>query len=125
MCLDALGRAVNTFEPDSTNALTWETDTSYDVFNNAIGITQKGGSTISTDWRTRTFAFDGLSRLTQSVAPESGTTNYFYTTSSGVLCTGDVTQPCRVTDARAITKTLVTTLSIAWLGKHILTALQP
>ena len=105
MCLDALGRAVNTFEPDSTNALTWETDTSYDVFNNAIGITQKGGSTISTDWRTRTFAFDGLSRLTQSVAPESGTTNYFYTTSSGVLCTGDVTQPCRVTDARAITKT--------------------
>lgn len=106
MCLDALGRPVNTFEPDSSNALTWETDTSYDVFNNAISITEKGGSAISSDWRVRTFAFDGLSRLTQSVAPESGTTNYLYTTSSGTLCAGEVTQPCRITDARSVTKTL-------------------
>lgn len=106
VCLDALGRATSTFEPDPSNTLVWETDTTYDVFNNATSITQKGGSATSSDWRTRTFAFDGLSRLTQSVAPESGATNYFYTTASDALCSGDITQPCRITDARSITKTL-------------------
>ncbi|HEU5413491.1 MAG TPA: RHS repeat-associated core domain-containing protein [Candidatus Angelobacter sp.] len=105
VCVDALGRTTAAFEPDATNALNWETDTSYDTLDNAVSITQKGGSTISTDWRVRTFAFDGLSRLTQAIAPESGATNYFYTTSSGALCAGDVAQPCRETDARSITKT--------------------
>jgi RHS repeat-associated protein len=104
-CIDGLGRINASFEPDSTNALNWETDTTYDVFNNAISITQKGGTTDSAQWRTRSSAFDGLSRLTQSTAPESGTTNYFYLTAGGTLCSGDTSQQCRVIDGRSITKT--------------------
>lgn len=105
-CSDALGRITSVLEPDPSNALTLETDTTYDIFNNALSITQKGGSGLTTDWRTRNFVYDNLSRLTQATAPESGTTNYNYTTSSGALCAGDPSLPCRITDARSITKTL-------------------
>jgi RHS repeat-associated protein len=105
-CVDALGRTVSAFEPDSTNTLNWETDNVFDPLNNIVTVTQKGGSTVSTQWRTRTFAFDGLSRLTQAVAPESGTTNYFYTTSAGSLCAGEPTVQCRIIDSRGITRTL-------------------
>lgn len=104
-CVDALGRTVASFEPDSTNALNWETDTTFDVFNNPVAITQKGGTSDSAQWRTRSFAYDGLSRLTQATAPESGTTNYYYLTVAGVQCAGDSSKQCRVTDARSITKT--------------------
>jgi RHS repeat-associated protein len=105
-CSDALGRTVSAFEPDSTNAFNWETDNVFDPLNNIVSITQKGGSTVSTQWRTRIFAFDGLSRMTQAVAPESGTTNYFYTTSAGSLCAGEPTVQCRIIDSRGITRTL-------------------
>ena len=46
---------------------------SYDVLNNLTGVVQ--GS------QTRTYGYDMLSRLTSAITPESGTTNYFYTTS--------------------------------------------
>lgn len=105
-CVDALGRTVNAFEPDSTNAFNWETDNVFDSLNNLVSVTQKGGSVVSTQWRTRTFAYDGLSRMTQAVAPESGTTNYYYTTSGGALCAGNAAVQCRIKDARNITTTL-------------------
>jgi RHS repeat-associated protein len=105
-CFDALGRTVSAFEPDSTNAFNWETDNVFDPLNNTVSITQKGGSTNSSLWRTRTFAYDGLSRVTQAVAPESGTTNYYYTTSGGAVCAGNAANQCRITDARNITTTL-------------------
>ena len=104
-CTDGLGRPTSTFEPDSTLALNWETDSAYDALNNVVSITQKGGAD-SSQWRTRTFAYDGLSRMTQAVAPESGTTNYFYTTIGGALCAGSAAALCRITDARGITTTL-------------------
>jgi RHS repeat-associated protein len=104
-CADGLGRTVSTFEPDSTLALNWETDTAYDALNDVLSITQKGGAD-SSQWRTRTFSYDGLSRMTQAIAPESGTTNYAYTTAGGTLCAGNPSVQCRVTDARNIITTL-------------------
>src|SRR6185437_13467367 len=101
-CTDGLGRVTSTFEPDSTLALNWETDSAYDALNNVVSITQKGGAD-SSQWRTRTFSYDGLSRMTQAVAPESGTTNYAYTTTGGTLCAGNPAAQCRITDARNIT----------------------
>jgi RHS repeat-associated protein len=104
-CVDSLGRIVSAWEPDGTNSLTWETDTTYDALNNMIAITQKGDSTSSAQWRTRTFSYDGTSRPTEIVTPESGDTKYFYTTSGGGSCSGQFSLPCRVTDARLVTKT--------------------
>ncbi|HEY2496730.1 MAG TPA: RHS repeat-associated core domain-containing protein [Candidatus Angelobacter sp.] len=101
-CFDALGRTTATYEPnDTTGALTWETDTIYDVFDNIKTITQQGGAAAA-QWRVRSFVYDGLSRLTQAIAPESGTTNYYYTTSTGAICAGDPSVPCQRSDARAI-----------------------
>jgi RHS repeat-associated protein len=104
-CSDGLGRTTSTFEPDTSTTLNWETDTAYDVLDNAVNITQKGNAD-STQWRVRTFVYDGLSRLTQATAPESGTTQYFYTTSGGALCAGNPRAICRITDARSITTTM-------------------
>jgi RHS repeat-associated protein len=104
-CNDALGRIASAFEPDSTGALNWETDTTYDPLNSTSTITQKGGSAISSQWRTRTFSYDGLGRPTTMAAPESGTTNIYYTTPAGALCAGESNLQCRQTDARSITIT--------------------
>lgn len=105
ICDDGLGRTSVAYEPDSSNGLNWETDYSHDVLNNLTGVTQKGGSSNSSQWRTRSFAYDGLSRLTQSVTPEAGTTIYAYTTTAGFLCSGNPSLQCSRTDARGIITT--------------------
>lgn len=67
-CLDGLGRLTKVLEdPSGSN---FETDYGYDVFDNLINVTQKGGSTDSSTWRMRNFAYDSLSRLTCSANPE-------------------------------------------------------
>jgi RHS repeat-associated protein len=79
---DGLGRLTFVYE-DPANA-NYETDYSYDVLDDLIGVTQKGGST-STNWRTRSFQYDSLARLTQSTNPESGTVNYSYNANSDLF----------------------------------------
>jgi len=99
---DGFGRLIETDEPDpSTGSLTSGSPAGtcyrYDLNNNLIGVTQ--GS------ETRSFSYDMLSRLTAATNPESGTTNYYYTTSSGSLCSGVESAVCRRTDARGVTRT--------------------
>ena len=74
---------------------------------------KQGNDSNSADWRTRTFAYDSLSRLTTSSNPESDTTNFYYTNSGGGLCSGDPGMVCRRTDARGVTTTYAVTRSIA------------
>ena len=73
---DGLGRLTQVFE-DPAN-LNYETDYTYDALKNLLTVNQKGGSSSSSNWRTRTFTYDSLSRLTQAINPESGTIGYFY-----------------------------------------------
>jgi RHS repeat-associated protein len=68
----------------------------YDALNNVTNVSQGG-------YRNRTFNYDSFSRLTSATNPESGTTNYYYQTSGGAFCAGDLSLPCRRTDARGIT----------------------
>jgi len=75
-CSDALGRLTQVFEDPAI--LNYETDYTYDALDNLLSVNQKGGSTNSALWRTRTFAYDGLSRLTSASNPESGTATYGY-----------------------------------------------
>lgn len=64
---DALGRMTFVWEdPASAN---YETDYTYDVLDNLTGVTQKGGA-LSASWRTRSFTYDSLSRLTCAENPE-------------------------------------------------------
>jgi len=69
----------------------------YDAAGNLIQVDQ--GS------QTRTYVYDGLSRVTSSTTPESGTTVFHFTTSGGTLCSGDPSSVCRRVDARNITTT--------------------
>jgi RHS repeat-associated protein len=75
-CTNSLGYLTQVFEDPS--GLNYETDYSVDPLGNILGVTQKGGSTNSANWHSRSYAYDYLSRLTQAVNPESGTVNYYY-----------------------------------------------
>jgi RHS repeat-associated protein len=100
---DGLGRISEVMEPDNSNALTWETDYLYSQnYSSSAGtyqtiLNQKGGSSSSADWRTRTFTYDMMGRLQQQLVPESGTTSYTYS-SSTAGCSYDATLPCTITD---------------------------
>ncbi len=67
-CLDGLGRLTQVFE--DPNSLDYETDYAYDTLDNLLSVTQKGGSTNSANWRTRTFTYDSLARLLCAANPE-------------------------------------------------------
>jgi RHS repeat-associated protein len=82
-CTDGLGRLTQLFE-DPTS-LNYETDYTYDTLNNLTRVDQKGSApTDSTKWRTRTFQYDSLSRLTSSSNPESGNITYAYDANGNV-----------------------------------------
>src|ERR1044071_1385886 len=51
----------------------------YDALGNLLRVDQKGSApSDSTQWRTRTFTYDSLSRLLTATNPESGTITYTY-----------------------------------------------
>lgn len=102
---DGLGRLIRVWEPDAVGNLIYETLHQYNTLGNLTRVDQKGGTTDTTKWRTRTFAFDSLGRVTSAASPESNTTQLFYTTATGGLCSGDSSAVCRRTDARNITVT--------------------
>jgi RHS repeat-associated protein len=78
-------------DPGTSPHLNYETDYSYDALNNLLSATQKGGAA-SGSWRVRSFAYDGLSRLTSETNPESGTVSYSYN-SSGDLASKNSPAP--------------------------------
>jgi RHS repeat-associated protein len=70
-CADGLGRLTGVWEdPGSSPHLNYETDYTYDALNNLLSVNQRGGSSNSANWRTRTFTYDGLSRLLCAANPE-------------------------------------------------------
>jgi RHS repeat-associated protein len=75
-CSDALGRLTGVWEDPS--ALNYETDYQYSALGDLLSVTQKGGTTDTTKWRSRTFQYDSLSRLTSASNPESGAVTYGY-----------------------------------------------
>ena len=94
---DGFGRLIEVDEPNLSGTLSVPTCYTYDLNNNLIGVAQ---STV-----TRSFTYDLIPRLTTSGNSESGTINYYYTTSGGSLCSGDPSAVCRRTDAKSVTTT--------------------
>jgi RHS repeat-associated protein len=73
-CTDAFGRITQVLEPDPNNktSLIYETDYQYDLNGNLLRVDQKGNDSNPANWRTRTFAYDSLSRLLCAANPEVG-----------------------------------------------------
>jgi|GEM_PF-752730 len=68
---------------DSTS---YSTTYQYDGLGNLLRVDQKGSApSDSTQWRTRTFVYDSLSRLLTATNPESGTITYAYDNDGEVL----------------------------------------
>lgn len=104
-CADALGRMTTVYEDPS--GLNYETDYQYDVLNNLLRVDQKGSApTDNSQWRTRLFTYDSLSRIITAFNPEAGTTCYGYW--SGGNCINGYDNNgnlLKKTDARNITIT--------------------
>jgi RHS repeat-associated protein len=83
-----------------TDGITLQTPNStfyaYDVLDDLVQIQQKGGSTDSAQWRTRSFTYNSLKQKTAENTPEGGSVSYGYDND------GNQTT---VTDARGITVT--------------------
>lgn len=84
---DAFHQLKSMWEPDSSGALSLETDYFHDALGNVTCVQQQGGvggsgcsngspSPGSSAWRTRWYKFDWLSRLVEAYTPESGYTCY-------------------------------------------------
>ena len=84
---DALGRLIKIWEPDPATPLSFinETDYQYDPLGNLTRVDQMGNDPSSANWRSRTFQYDSLSRLTHANNPESGTINYAYDNNSNLI----------------------------------------
>ncbi len=80
---DGLGRLTQVFEDPA--GLNYETDYAYDALDNLLTVNQKGGSTNSANWRTRTFTYNSLSQLLTAANPESGTITYAYDNNGNLL----------------------------------------
>jgi RHS repeat-associated protein len=94
--LDGFGRVIEVDEPSGAGGLTSPnyTNYSYDVLGSLTSVVQGA--------QTRTYAYDGLSRLTQEFTPEAGTFKYSYVVTGTTLCSGDPSNVCSRTDARGI-----------------------
>jgi RHS repeat-associated protein len=83
-CSDGLGRVTSLWEDPA--GLNYETDYQYDTLGNLLRVDQKGSApTDSTQWRTRTFTYDSMSRLLTAHNPESGTISYGYDAAGNLL----------------------------------------
>lgn len=75
---NAFQQITKAWEPDANGSLTLASEYTYDALGRLKQIAQKGGSTNSDDWRTRTFNYDGLGRLISQTTPEQGTQHFYY-----------------------------------------------
>ena len=119
---DGLGRLTVVVEAPNNTSYDYVTDYGYDALGDLLSVNQKGGSTNSANWRTRTFVYDSLSRLTSATNPESGTIGYSYLNSGGALCAGDASAVCTKTapspnQISTGTKTVATTYAYDALNR--------
>lgn len=79
-CFDGMGRIIEVDEPGdpASTGLAHPSVTlyAYDALNNLLQVSQHGNTSDTTQWRTRQFAYDSLSRLITATTPESGTICY-------------------------------------------------
>lgn len=92
----AFDKIIEVDEPNASGTLNVPTCYSYDGLGNLTKVVQQA--------QTRSYTYDGLSRVLSSSIPESGTTTFVYT-NGGALCSGIPENRCSQTDARGITTT--------------------
>jgi RHS repeat-associated protein len=92
---DAMGRLKSVCEitsasgsgtcAQSSSQTGYWTQYTYDVLDNLTGVSQNSQGSPS---QSRSYTYDGLSRMTQEVNPESGTTNYVFDSAGSSSCNG-------------------------------------
>jgi RHS repeat-associated protein len=78
LVVDSFGDLTSVIEPNNSNTLSWITTYQYNGLGQLSSVNQKGGTTNSAQWRTRTFNHNGFGYLTSQTTPEAGTTSFIY-----------------------------------------------
>src|SRR5882724_9652634 len=74
------------YDPSAIDNQPFRTLYAYDALGNLLRVDQKGTAPAdSSQWRTRTFTYDSLSRLLTATNPESGTITYSYDADGNLL----------------------------------------
>lgn len=98
---DSAGRITHVYEPDvnNSNALTVNSDYTYNALDSLVGVTQ--------GVQARTFTYDGLNRLLSVSTPEAGNLQYAYKTTgqTPTYCSQEPSNVCSRTDARGVVTT--------------------
>ena len=82
---DAFGDTVTVLEPNASGVLTYATNYQYNWQGQPVGVQQQGGTTDTTQWRQRSFAYDGAGRLISQTTPEAGTATFAYDNNGNVV----------------------------------------
>lgn len=98
MVSDAFGNTTWVYEPDSTGALNYATNYQYNWQNQLSQILQQGGTTDSTQWRKRSFTYDGVGRLITQSTPEGGVVNLAYDNNGNLWTTTNLDSSINVTN---------------------------
>jgi YD repeat-containing protein len=86
MFLTDSGSMANGYSAGDVGNQSFVTLYQYDALGNLLRVDQKGTApSDSTQWRTRTFVYDSLSRLLTANNPESGTISYLYDADGNLL----------------------------------------
>lgn len=128
--LDGFGRIIEVDEPSGAGGLTTPFVTNY-VYDPLGNLTQ-----VIEGVQTRTYSYDGLSRLTQQLTPEASTTTsgvtvqnpvtLSYVTTKNAVCSGNPSNPCVKTDASGIVTTYTYDKASRLTGKtHVPTTTGP
>jgi YD repeat-containing protein len=75
---DAFGNTTWVYEPDPTGCLNIATNYQYNWQNQLSQVLQQGGTADASQWRIRTFSYDGVGRMTLQTTPEAGNTLFAY-----------------------------------------------
>lgn len=83
--VDVFGNIASVLEPDASGNLVWQTAYQRDDLGSLKEIDQMGGVSDTSQWRTRTFNYDGLGRLSSQTTKEAGQLSYTYDNNGNVL----------------------------------------
>jgi RHS repeat-associated protein len=84
---DSFGDTISVLEPNGAGNLAIATSYQYNWQGRLTYVSQQGGSVDSTQWRNRTFQYDGVGRLISQTTPEAGTMSLGYDNNGNLTST--------------------------------------
>ena len=84
---DTFGDIASVLEPNTSGVLAYTSSYEYNWQGQITTIQQQGGTSDATQWRQRTFSYDGVGELVSQTTKEAGTTSFAYDSNGNLINT--------------------------------------